>query len=129
MPLLFVNGGGMRGGAVHHTISDTEFLGEVLSAPLYRFYSVRDEFPGMALAEPGTGVAVPGELYEVPLRTLLDRFIPSEPPELELSVVELADGRPALAVVLRESERPHHRDISDRGGWRAYLASLGDDAT
>ena len=52
-----------------------------------------------------------------------DRFIPAEPPELELSVIELADGSSAMAVILREDA---HRagtgltDISEHGGWRAY---------
>ena len=47
-------------------------------------------------------MSVPGELYEVPLDVIRDRFIPAEPPELELSVIEMADGSSAVAVVLRE---------------------------
>ena len=48
-----------------------------------------------------SGVSVPGELYDVPLTTIRDQFIPAEPAELELGVIELADGESALAVVLR----------------------------
>ena len=124
MPALFVNGEGMKGGAVHPNIAAHEFLGEVRTAPRYRLYSVRDEFPGMAEAAPGEGASIPGELYEVPLTTLLHRFMPDEPPELELSVIELEDGRAALAVALREEERARHTDITEHGGWRAYRAGL-----
>ena len=70
-------------------------------------------------------MSVPGELYDVPLDVIRDRFIPAEPPELELSVIELDDGSSAVAVVLREV-RARGRHRPDRhlraGGWRAYRA-------
>jgi hypothetical protein len=68
-------------------------------------------------------VSVPGELYDVPLDVIRDRFIPAEPPELELSVIELDDGGSAVAVVLREVAHQAGTgltDISEAGGWRAY---------
>jgi gamma-glutamylcyclotransferase (GGCT)/AIG2-like uncharacterized protein YtfP len=125
---LFVNGGGMRGGPIHHTISEHPFLGERRTAPKYRFFSVGDRFPAMWLVDQG-GVAVPGELYAVPLTVIRDQFIPAEPAELELGVIELADGESALAVVLRREVlgTPELVDISDRGGWRAYR-SIGNDS-
>jgi len=120
---LFVNGEGMRGGSVHPSIAGHPFLGEVTTAPRYRFYSVGDRFPALWPVDEG-GVPVPGELYDVPLTVVRDAFIPSEPPELELSVVELADGSAALAVVLRVGVlgSPDLVDISASGGWRAYRA-------
>ena len=122
---LFVNGGGMRGGNVHHSIEGLPFLGEARTAPRYRFFSVRDEFPALWPVAEG-GVAVPGELYDVPLDVIRDRFIPAEPPELELSVIELDDGRSAVAVILRPDVHASGAgltDISDRGGWRAHRAA------
>ena len=118
---LFVNGEGMRGGAVHHTIEVHPFLGYAWTAPTYRFFSVGDRFPALWLVSKG-GVSVPGELYDVPLTTIRDQFIPAEPPELELGVIELADGGSALAVVLRREvlDAPDLVDISERGGWREY---------
>ena len=50
---LFVNGGGMRGGNVHHSIEGLPFLGEARTAPRYRFFSVRDEFPGAVAGRRG----------------------------------------------------------------------------
>ena len=123
---LFVNGGGMRGGEVHYSIEGLPFLGEARTAPRYRFFSVRDEFPGLWPVNDG-GVSIPGELYDVPLDVIRDRFIPAEPPELELSVVELEDGSSALVVVVRANVYASGeglKDISEYGGWRAYRASL-----
>jgi hypothetical protein len=123
---LFVNGGGMRGGEVHYSIEGLPFLGEARTAPRYRFFSVRDEFPGLWLVDEG-GVSVAGELYDVPLDVIRDRFIPAEPPELELGVVELDDGSSALVVLVRASVYASGeglKDISEYGGWRAYRASM-----
>ena len=88
---LFVNGEGMSGGNVHYSIEGLPFLGEARTAPRYRFFSVRDEFPGAVAGGRGRGERQ-GELYDVPLDVIRDRFIPAEPPELELSVIELDDG-------------------------------------
>ena len=56
--------------------------------------------------------------------------MPNEPAELELAVIELADGAAALAVVLRRYAHggPDLVDISDAGGWRAYRAGRGVQA-
>jgi diadenosine tetraphosphatase ApaH/serine/threonine PP2A family protein phosphatase len=123
---LFVNGGGMRGGEVHYSIEGLPFIGEARTAPRYRFFSVRDEFPGLWPVDDG-GVSIAGELYDVPLDVIRDRFIPAEPPELELGVVELEDGSSALVVVVRANVYASGeglKDISEYGGWRAYRASL-----
>lgn len=119
---LFVNGEGMRGGSVHHSIAEHPFLGTAQTAPRYRFFSVGDRFPALWPVTDG-GVAVPGELFDVPLEVVRDAFMPVEPPELELAVIELSDGSGCLAVVLRAEA--HRRgvglvDISDSGGWRAH---------
>ncbi len=124
MVYLMTNGEGMRGGRLHHNIEGHPFVGEARTAAKYRLHSVRDEFPGLCPAGPGAGGSVRGELYDVPLEVLRDRFLPDEPPELELGVVELADGRATLCMVLRPGERDRHADITEFGGWRAYRQSL-----
>jgi hypothetical protein len=122
---LFVNGEGMSGGKVHYSIEGHKFLGPARTAPRYRFFSVRDEFPGLWRVEEG-GVSIEGELYEVPLDVIRDSFIPAEPPELELGVLELDDGGSALVVLMRKEVVESGEgltDISEYGGWRAYRAS------
>jgi hypothetical protein len=120
---LFLNGEGMRGGRVHPHIAHYRFLGEATTAPRYRFYVYEDRFPALWPVAEG-GVSVPGELVELPLESVRDEFLPVEPPQLELGVVELADGSAALAVILRPEVHARGTglvDISDHGGWRAYL--------
>ena len=54
-------------------------------------------------------------------------LLATEPPELELGIIELEDGELSFAMVLREAEHELgiHKDITSHGGWRAYRASLG----
>jgi hypothetical protein len=124
MALMFLNGDGMRGGRAHHTIEAVPLVGARRTAPRYRFYSVRDEFPALYPAAEGGGPVL-GELYDVPMGPLRD-LLATEPPELELSVIELSGGELSFAMVLREAEhdRGIHRDITRFGGWRAYRATL-----
>jgi hypothetical protein len=119
---MFLNGGGMRGGAVHHHIEGAPLLGELRTAPKYRFYSVRDEFPALVRAATG-GAAIIGELYDVPIEMLHHSLLPAEPPELELSTIELEDGSVSFAVLLRSEvlERGEGLiEITNYRGWRAY---------
>ncbi|MQY31959.1 allophanate hydrolase-related protein [Nocardia aurantia] len=120
---MFVNGQAMSGGSLNHALRGASFVGAVSTAPGYRFYSVRDEFPGLYPVAEG-GVAVPGELYSVEYRILREELLPNEPAELELTVIELADGSGSLSMKMRAEslELPGVRDISDRGGWLHYLA-------
>jgi hypothetical protein len=125
---MFVNGQALRGGTLHHALAGATFAGAATTAPRYRFYSVRGEFPGLHPVD-RDGHAVPGELYEVDYATLRERLLPGEPPELELGVVELDDGSGSLSMRMRAEAlgAPGVVDISDRGGWRAYLAERGGD--
>lgn len=121
---MFVNGQAMSGGTLNDALNKARFVGKVHTAPTYRFFSVRDEFPGL---HPVTtdGFVVPGELYEVEYDVLRDELLPREPKELELGVIELADGSGSLSMRMRESylTATGVTDISDRGGWLTYLAS------
>lgn len=123
MALIFLNGGGMRGGPLHHQLDGAPLIGPARSAPRYRYFSVGDRFPAMVEVAEG-GVHVVGEVYELPLETLRDKLIPAEPAELELGVIELDDGRACLATVLRKEFRGADGlvDISHIGDWRAYQA-------
>ena len=128
MPYMFLNGGGMRGGPLHHLLAGAPLVAEISTAPRYLLYSVGDRYPALQPCEEGTAAAgaVAGEVYDLPLRVLRDDLLPAEPPELELGVIELADGTAALGMILR---RPcplmeDLTDITSFGGWRGYLSQL-----
>jgi hypothetical protein len=126
---MFVNGEAMTGGRLHKHLRDAVFCGPCRTAPRYRFYSVRDEFPGLHLVADG-GASIPGELYEVSYAVLRDRLLPAEPPELELGIIELDDGSGSLSMRMR-ADAVHAdgvADISDRGGWLSYLNQSGRSA-
>ena len=128
MALIFLNGGGMRGGPLHSQLQGTPMVCRARSAAKYRYFSVRDEFP--AMHESGSASVV-GELYDLPLKILRDHLVPAEPPELEIGVIELEDGSAALATVLRDAvvepllRSGDIRDISYLGDWREFLHHEG----
>ena len=118
---MFVNGQGMSGGEFNDSFSEATFLGKVRTAPKYRFYAVRDEFPGL---HPTTtdGRSVRVSYTSCPYLMLAERLLPREPAELELSIIELEDGSGSLSMRMRDSAvgSPDATDISDVGDWRAY---------
>jgi gamma-glutamylcyclotransferase (GGCT)/AIG2-like uncharacterized protein YtfP len=120
MTLLFLNGGGMRGGPLHHHLRGAPLVAALRTAPRYRFYAVRASFPALSRVDTG-GAAIAGELYDIPLPVLAADLLPAEPPELELGAVELADGAWALATVLRRDTDPTLLDdITALADWRLY---------
>jgi hypothetical protein len=131
---MFLNGTAMRGQPDHHAIDGARFLGSVSTAPLYRFYAVRDAFPGLYPIPPGSdlvGVSVEGELYELPEEMLYGSLMPEEPAELELGVIELTDGAVVNAMHLqfeRIAAQDPVVDIGAFGGWRAYQGFVADQS-
>jgi gamma-glutamylcyclotransferase (GGCT)/AIG2-like uncharacterized protein YtfP len=126
MVLMFLNGGAMAGGPLHPLLRGAPLVGATRTAPRYRFWSVGGRFPALQPVESG-GVAVAGEVYDVPLAVLRGSLLPAEPAELELGVIELADGRSCLGMLLRRPvpEPADLHDISDHGSWREYQAGAG----
>ena len=128
MALIFLNGGGMRGGPLHSQLQGTPMVCQARSAAKYRYFSVRGKFP--AMHESGSASVV-GELYDLPLKILRDHLVPAEPAELEIGVIELEDGSAALATVLRDAmvdpliHSGDIRDISYLGDWREFLHREG----
>lgn len=121
---MFVNGQAMSGGSLNDALAGAEFVGPATTATRYRFYSVRDEFPGLDPVDTG-GAAVLGELYRVSYAMLRDQLLPREPPELELGIIELADGSGSLSMQMRNGARYGDGVVDITGhGWLAYLDSL-----
>lgn len=124
--ILFVNGTLMRGLALHANLKGAAFLGEARTAPRYRLYSINDIHPGMFEVEAG-GVSVPGELYEMS-GDVWARVEAGEPPGLYCGPVHLDDGQTVDGILYpREMAEGRHKDISEFGGWRAYLAAREDE--
>lgn len=120
--LLFVNGTLMRGLALHPNLDGAEFVREDATVPCYRVHSIDDRHPGMYRVAEG-GVAVAGEVYRLP-PDVWARVESGEPPNLYRGVVELADGTEMWGILYPQNcIQPSHRDISEFGGWRGYMAA------
>lgn len=119
---VFVNGTLMRGLALHENLDGATFLGEFNTAPVCRLYSIDDIHPGMFEVASG-GVSVAGEYYEMG-DDVWARVEAGEPPDLYCGPVKLADGRTVDGILFpREIAEARHRDISEFGGWRNYIAA------
>jgi gamma-glutamylcyclotransferase (GGCT)/AIG2-like uncharacterized protein YtfP len=120
---LFVNGTLMRGFALNGNLEGARFLQEARTAGRYRLYSISNDLhPGMFEVDEG-GVEVPGELYLVP-PGVLRQVEAGEPPNLYRGPIRLGDGREVSGILYpRALAEREGRDISDYGGWRAYMDS------
>src|SRR5580700_1314003 len=117
MTLMFLNGTAMSGQKDHACHAGSTFLGPARTSARYRFFAVRDEFPGLLPVATG-GRVIDGELYDIPEGILRHQLLPAEPGELDLGTIELIDGE-AVAAMLLAPERiaPGDRvvDISELG--------------
>jgi hypothetical protein len=120
--LLAVNGTLMRGLALNANLLavGAVFVAETQTAPLYRLWSIRDQYPGMLRASQG-GAAIQLELWELNAAGLL-QVLANEPPGLSVGQVALADGRTVLGVLAEPYAVEGQPEITHFGGWRAYRA-------
>lgn len=121
---MFVNGQAMSGGNISQALHKAKFITEAITASTYNFYSFRDEFPGLKINN-RVGYSIPGEIYAVTYNILFHDLLPLEPEELELGVIQLSDGTGSLSMLVRNGAENSRGviDISNRGGWRAYINS------
>lgn len=127
---MFLNGTAMAGQKDCRSHAGSTFLGPARTTAQYRFFAVRDEFPGLFPVASG-GRIIEGELYDIPDQILHARLLPAEPPELEIGEIQLIDGETVRAMRLVPSRlRPGEKvvDISEFGGFRAYQRFLAANA-
>ncbi len=77
--------------------------------------------PGLIRVEADRGTAIQVEIWAVPASTF-GRFVASIPPPMSIGTVRLADGRVVKGFLAEAVAVESSRDISNFGGWRAYLA-------
>ena len=120
---LAVNGTLMRGLELNGNLiaAGARFERETTTGPHYRLWSIGDRHPAMVRVRRG-GAAVAVEVWEVPAAGLA-RILLSEPPGLCVGKVSLADGAETLGVLAEPALCEGQREITEYGGWRAYLAA------
>jgi allophanate hydrolase len=99
------------------------------TAPDYRFFALPGgplPKPGLIRVPPGTGVRIEVEVWELS-EAALGSFMGDVPPPLAIGTLVLDDGTGVKGFLCEPLAGEGARDISSFGGWRAYLASLGDE--
>jgi gamma-glutamylcyclotransferase (GGCT)/AIG2-like uncharacterized protein YtfP len=119
--LLAVNGTLMRGLELNPNLlaAGATFVRETTTEPFYRLWSIDDRHPAMMRARNG-GAAVAVEVWAMPPEGLAAILL-QEPPGLAIGKVTLADGTAILGVIGEPILCEGQREITQFGGWRAYL--------
>lgn len=120
---LAVNGTLMRGLALNTNLLSARatFVRETLTAPTYRLWSIDDRHPAMIKVATGGG-AIAVEVWVVP-EAGISQILLQEPAGLCIGKVRLADGEEVLGVLGEAVLCEGQREITQWGGWRAYIAS------
>ena len=123
--LLAVNGTLMRGLELNPNMLEVgaTFVREAETEACYRIWSIGDRHPAM-IRTTGPGARVALELWDVPVEGLA-RILQNEPPGLAIGKVVLADGSVVLGVLGEPFLCEGQLEITEFGGWRAYVAARG----
>jgi hypothetical protein len=120
---LAVNGTLMQGLELNSNLLNVgaTFVQETETAPIYRLWSIDDRHPAMMrVAEGGRAIAL--EIWAVPPAGLANVLM-QEPPGLAIGKVLLNNGETVLGVLGEPFLCEDQREITQWGGWRAYIAN------
>lgn len=121
---LAVNGTLMRGLERNEYLvaAGAVFDREARTAPTYRLWTIDDVHPAMIrVADGGASIAV--EIWRVPPAGLAAILL-SEPDGLCVGRLTLDDGSEVLGVLAEPALVEGQREITEHGGWRAYVAAI-----
>lgn len=99
-----------------------QFVQEALTEPNYRLWSIGDRHPAMQRVTEG-GQAIALEVWAVPVSGV-SQLLLWEPPGLCIGKVRLATGEEVLGVLGEAILCAGQREITQWGGWRAYIAAI-----
>ena len=125
---LAVNGTLMRGLELNPNLLNVgaEFLRETTTAPVYRLWSIGDVHPAMLRVREG-GVAIALEVWSIPASGLI-QVLQQEPPGLCIGKVQLIEGEEVLGVLGEPILCEGQKEITEYGGWRAYVQARDQSA-
>jgi allophanate hydrolase len=104
------------------TSRDARFVGAAKTAPAYRLYAMADSVPPKpALVYSGDGAPIALEIYELDMAAF-GSFVAEVPPPLAIGTVTLEDGSLVKGFVAEPRAIVGAEDITDLGGWRAFIA-------
>jgi allophanate hydrolase len=128
---IAVVGAHMSGLALNHQLASRGgvFLRKTATAPCYRLFALSGDEPrrpGLLRVEEGRGAAIEVEVWALPVEAA-GAFLADVPPPLCIGTLLLADGTSPKGFTVEAAGTVGARDISDHGGWRAYLAATAKE--
>jgi allophanate hydrolase len=135
-PLERVNvavvGAHLTGQPLNYQLTDegATFVRACNTSPIYRLYALT----GGAIPKPGLvrqregGHAIAVEVWELAIAGY-GRFVAQIPPPLGIGTLVLEDGETVQGFICESYAVADALDISDLGGWRAYLAQISRPAS
>jgi allophanate hydrolase len=123
---IAVCGAHMSGLPLNHQLRErgAHLVQATRTAPLYRLFALRGgrlQRPGLVRTLSG-GVCVEVEVWSLPLEAV-GSFLAWIPAPLGLGCIELADGSTVTGFLCETYATSNALDISEFGGWRAYLTA------
>ncbi|WP_112310674.1 allophanate hydrolase [Pseudogemmobacter bohemicus] len=123
-----VVGAHLSGMVLNHELTSrgARFLRAVETLPEYRLYVLAGgppARPGLMRTAPGEGARIKTEVWAIPA-TSFGSFVAGIPAPLGIGTARLADGTTPKGFIVEAEGLKGAKDISDFGGWRAYIASL-----
>ncbi len=124
---LAVVGAHLAGMPLHWQLTsrDARLVARTHTAASYKLYAIANSTPPKpALIHAGeAGAAIAVEVYELGVEAF-GSFVVEVPAPLAIGSVTLADGSVVKGFVAEPRAIDGARDITELGGWRAYIASL-----
>lgn len=122
---LAVFGAHMRGLPLNGQLMSLggEWVREATTTPHYRMVALPDGRPGVYRVNAGGG-RLALEIWRLPTPSV-GALLAQIPAPLGVGQVQLADGREVMGFLVEAVAAESGRDITEFGGWRAYLKALG----
>jgi allophanate hydrolase len=126
--LLTVVGAHLSGMALHHQLSSrhARLVATTTTAPIYRLFALAGTMPpkpGLQRVSAVDGAAIAVEIWAL-APSAFASFVAEIPPPLGIGTVELADGSRCSGFICEPAGFDGATDITEFGGWRAYIAHV-----
>jgi allophanate hydrolase len=124
LPIAVV-GAHLTGQPLHGQLRErnARLIATTTTAPAYQFFALQTSppKPGLVRTDSSVGRAIEVEVWELE-PSLFATFVAAIPPPLAIGKLELADGSMVPGFVCTPDALDGAVDITEYGGWRAYLA-------
>jgi allophanate hydrolase len=103
------------------------FLREAETVPAYRLFAlpgVNPPKPGLLRIAADEGRAIAAEIWALEAAAF-GRFVAEVPAPLGIGTIEFSDGAAVKGFLVEAEAVKDAEDVSDFGGWRAYLSARG----